>query len=255
MVRFSLVLVALLLAEGVAAGEAEVDAPAIALKAQETKDRYCSAAAGDNVTTAAESVAAVGAVWAEVSAALESTRKLYLLYWRGVLGQCLDQEAKALGDLKAFVAASARSESLPALVEDAERRIRRLEGQPPGRASPPTPGRGALIGGTVLGVAAGALGGLGGWQYGRAESIRQQLYDGEHIGLADVDARVAAESAATNAHRGLVIGASATGATAVALLIAGGAGRDAAARVAVVPWLEPAERGLGSVGLAVGGRW
>ena len=89
-------LLAALLAPAPAWADRDAEAEALARRASATVEEHCSNAAQSDVTLAAESVAHVSTVWAEVSKALEGSRKVYLLYWRGVLGQCLDQEEKAL---------------------------------------------------------------------------------------------------------------------------------------------------------------
>jgi len=99
-------------------------------------------------------VAAVSAVWARVSARLEQSKKVYLLYWRGVLGQCLSQEDRALDDLQTFVRARQGSDLWAGLVADARKRVRRLSGKAP-QTRAPKPG---IAVGVALGVGAGALG-------------------------------------------------------------------------------------------------
>ena len=99
----------------------------MALEAQLTVEKYCANAAGDDVTLAANSVVAVGAVWAAVSAEADAGTESYLLYWRGVLGACLKQSEKAEDDLERFIAEASSDEGLAALVKDATRRLRRLQ--------------------------------------------------------------------------------------------------------------------------------
>ncbi len=100
---------------------------ALAQEAHQVLIDHCADAAGGAVTTAAESVAVVSDVWARVSAEVESSHKVYLLYWRGVLAQCLDQEERAIADLKTFVRVRGDSTLWAGLVQDAEKRLRQLE--------------------------------------------------------------------------------------------------------------------------------
>ena len=53
-------------------------------------------------TAALKSIATVGEVWARLSEQYEKSGESYLLYWRGVLAQCMDQEDRALCGLAAF---------------------------------------------------------------------------------------------------------------------------------------------------------
>ena len=120
-----LVLLGTLLPLNVLAEDSGADAAseAIALEAAQVIDEHCAAAAGGSATAAAASVAIVSDVWRRVSEELETSRKVYLLYWRGVLGQCLDQEERALADLTEFVDARRGSDLWTSLVDDAKRRI------------------------------------------------------------------------------------------------------------------------------------
>jgi len=233
------------------------EAEALAREAQQVVEGYCSDAVADDVTLAAESVATVSAVWARVSASLESNQKVYLLYWRGVLGQCLDQEDKALADLKGFLDTHGDSSTWASLVTDAERRVRQLERRTTGGAVPRGPVAPVVVGGIGAGVAGGLLGGLGGWQWSVADQSRQDLYDGVHIGQSDLQSRLDTEGAASAAHRGLVVGAGVAGATSVGLLVTAGILGQRAPLVAVAPWVLPVDvRGSGgAVGIVVGGGW
>ena len=58
---------------------------------------------------------------------MESSRKVYLLYCRGVFGQCLYKEERALADLKEFLSARYGASMWASLIADAERRVRLLE--------------------------------------------------------------------------------------------------------------------------------
>jgi len=215
---------------------------------------HCSDAAADDVTAAAESVAAVGAVWARVSATLESTRKVYLLYWRGVLGQCLDQEAKALDDLTAFLGAREDSPMWSSLVDDAKRRVRQLErklGRSAKTASPATP---AIVIGSALGVGAAGAGGLSAWQWSESQQVATEMANGVHIGQ-DIDGWLVDGARAADASHALVGAAAGLGTAAVvSFVVAGVRGGGAPARVsrALVPWVQP---GPGSVTIGFGGEW
>tara|TARA_Y100001968_G_scaffold333690_1_gene398413 strand:+ start:1710 stop:2426 length:717 start_codon:yes stop_codon:yes gene_type:complete len=120
-------LAALLFVSSATASQLEVGSEALALAAQQTIQSYCADAAGDDVTLAAESVALVSALWAQVSAAADAGGEPYLLYWRGLLGECLKQSEKAEEDLQRFIANAADTQALASLVRDASRRLKRLQ--------------------------------------------------------------------------------------------------------------------------------
>ncbi len=236
------------------AAERDAEAEALAQEAQGAVDRYCSEAVSDDVTLAAESVAAVSAVWAKVSAKLEESRKVYLLYWRGVLGQCLDQEEKALADLHAFLGIRGGSDEWASLVADAQRRVRQLErktGRGKGRVAP-RPSAGPVAAGVGSGVAAGALGGLAGWQWSETLATRQALYDGEHVG-GDLQTYLDDERRTKQTTQGLAVGAGVAGAASAGLMAVGAALDRRATSVVVVPWLDVGP--AGSVGVVLAGGW
>jgi hypothetical protein len=188
-------LVAGLLAAAPAAAEEAVktsdpESEALALEAQQVVNEHCAEAAGKSITKAAVAVARVSDVWARVSTHLELSRKVYLLYWRGVLGQCLDQEERAIEDLRSFVAVRADSALWAGLVQDANSRLRRLE-KSQGKSSertalrlpvlpPPTPRSGGIALGIGLSSAAVATGLLSGWQWQQAKTQVDVMYGEPH---------------------------------------------------------------------------
>jgi hypothetical protein len=239
-----------LVASAASAAERDSEAEALAVEAQGVVEQYCSDAAGDDVTTAAESVATVSAVWAKVSASLESSRKVYLLYWRGVLGQCLDQEDKALADLAAFLAARGESTALAALASDAQRRVRQLE-RKRGSGSGPHPGTPGFVLGGVFAAGGAAAGVLSAWQWGQAQNVANELALGVHIGSDVSGWQVDGDRAQLSSRilAGVGAGLGAAGLTAVLL---GASRKSARSGTALVPWVSPESGGF-SVG--IGGRW
>ena len=157
---------------------------ALAVEAQQVLSRYCAEAAGREYTRAAESVAAVSDVWARVSGQLEVSKKVYLLYWRGVLGQCLSQEEKALEDLQTFVRAREGSELWAGLVVDAQRRVRRLQDKSP-LPTGPKPG---VVLGIALGVGAAALAVGAGLSWAQSQQAAQSIYPDDLQGTQLQDA-------------------------------------------------------------------
>lgn len=133
----------------------------MALEAAQVRDELCTDVAGDETTLAAQSLTRVGDVWARVSEAYEASQEPFLLYWRGVLGQCLNQDARAKADLEGFLAGSSGEATYTDLVRDARRRLRRLDAdtkvERPGWRTP-------LELGIGFAAAAGVTGALAGWQ-------------------------------------------------------------------------------------------
>jgi hypothetical protein len=246
MLRAALLL--LLLPLPAAAAERSQDAEAVAAEAEQAVQSYCSDAAGDDTTLAAQSVARVSEVWARVSETLEQSRKVYLLYWRGVLAQCLDQEVRALDDLRGFLAARSDSTVWASLIADAERRVGRIERRI-GGVRGPSPSTGPVVGSLALGGAAGAFAALSGWQWSEAEAQAQRLYAGDHIGPNAAAFYVEGDQLADRS-RAFLVASVGTGAASVVIAVASAA--QARSAVAAAPWLVPTDGGLA---LGIGGRF
>jgi hypothetical protein len=123
----------LALAPPAQAGEAD----AAAVTAFEAHEENCAdVAAGATNSATAEQQALVTDAWRQVITAYENTGRAYLLYWRGVLSQCLGQEDKAANDMKLFVELERFNDQFSALVKDAQKRLRRMkvEVREPGQA-------------------------------------------------------------------------------------------------------------------------
>ena len=117
-----LTLTLLLLASPAWAGPAE-DA---ALRATDVRDEHCADMAQDRTSGMTAALLAVAPVLDEVSRVYDETAASFLLYWRGVLLECSNQEARAIVDLEAFADDADNLAALPQLVQDARRRLRRL---------------------------------------------------------------------------------------------------------------------------------
>ena len=227
-------------------GQAPIDDPSIAAaEASEVRDRYCSDASDALITLEAEGTARVSAVWARVSRSYDATQASYLLYWRALLGQCLDKTDRVQEDLLAFLSAVGDDSAYREQVRDAERLLLRIDVKERSKAADPRPAIG--VGAAVAGVG-GVLGGLAGWQ---AQVLSErttlwhsgQLLTGDFNGVGD-EARRAADAA-----NGLTAGAVAAAATGLTVLaVSAGIAGDSRAVVAVVPT-------QGGVAVAIGGRW
>jgi len=151
---------------------AEVATPSgeeVAVEAQRIHSEYCGSLQGIDRGRAGESFAVVGPVWGRVSKAYQEGGPIFLLYWSGLLSECLGRHDDAVTDLKAFLA-SEENRPLVSMVADAEWRLeRRARGQGgvtarrprrpsgAGRVMPTLlPGIGLAAGGAVVGGIAAA---------------------------------------------------------------------------------------------------
>ncbi len=110
------------------AAPASAEEPAfVAADAYDVHQAHCASVAGGSTQAAAESMAEVTEVWRRVISAYEASGRTYLLYWRGVLGECLGQPERAATDLRLFVDLEQfGSDDLAPLVKDARTRLRRM---------------------------------------------------------------------------------------------------------------------------------
>ncbi len=226
-------------AQDTGAEEQPVAAPAsgesLALEAAQVQERHCARAYGRDMTRALQSIAEVAGVWARVSEQYEKSGESYLLYWRGVLAQCMDQEEKGLIDFKAFVSRSGSSSLWAALVRDADRRIRQLERKTAGggRRSKPVPGNPRIGAGLALGasLAAGSAvsAALAGVRWNEALLEAEIIYGGEVADLANSDPF---KDGTTYSQQGIALGIAAvamgTGSL-VSFIVAASSARDARA--------------------------
>ena len=127
-----------------------------ALAAYQTREAYCPDVGTLDVTRAAASVAQVATVWQQVSEAYEAERVSYILYWRGMLAQCLGYDGKATADLSAFIKSDADRSESAGMIGDARRRLKFLTRD---TSPPPAPAPGAVLGVGCL-IGSGVLGAL-----------------------------------------------------------------------------------------------
>ncbi|MBJ95756.1 MAG: hypothetical protein CMP23_14945 [Rickettsiales bacterium] len=111
-----------------ALSQKRVSSEQLAIEAANVQAEHCADAASVAGTGGLRSISIVSDTWVRVSERYDFSGESYLLYWRGVLAQCMDQEDRALVDLQEFVAGSEGNVLWITLVRDAERRIRRLGG-------------------------------------------------------------------------------------------------------------------------------
>ena len=173
----------LLLALPAWAQDRDDGAELVATEAARVRDEFCLNTADSDTTLATQAVRDVSQVWTQVSEELDRSRKVYLLYWRGVLGQCLSQEERAIDDFTAFVRSQDGRALWESLVDDAKLRLQRLKaiGGEPERAGPAPPNPGGVLG-VILAGGAGAAGGLAGWQWYEASLTAEFMYAEPHSG-------------------------------------------------------------------------
>lgn len=100
----------------------------LAMEADSVNQEHCADLYSSQVGQAASSTLAVAEVWGRLSEVYEATQAPYLLYWRGVLAQCLGRDEAAAEDLNAFVESQAGQTMFDDLVRKAKARLRRLGG-------------------------------------------------------------------------------------------------------------------------------
>ena len=233
---------------GSAAAQSPVDDPTVvAAEASEVRDRYCSDASDDLITLQAEGTARVSAVWARVSRSYDASHAVYLLYWRGLLGQCIDKMDRVRQDLEAFLAAVADDPAYSGQARDARRRLRRIQVNEASitRAADPRPGIGVGIG---VAAAGGVLGALAGWQAQELQTLDARWHSGT-LEKGDFDGVADGANAAAEASNGLTAAAVAAGATGITVLIVSAGITSDRTPVAVVLPLP------GGVAFSLGGRW
>jgi len=222
------------------------EAESAALMAQAIIEGPCGHVESNNRTLADAARQSAQQALDAVEGARASSRKVYLLYWSGVLAQCLGQLDEAQARLEAFVSLRAESALWTSLVEDATRRLRILMAADPD-ADKPNPWRivGA-VGGGALGLTAVGTGLGAGSAWTDSQEISAQLYAEPHRPAA-LGSLLAEGEALSGQHRGLVVATAALGATSAALLAVALASSDRPA-FALLPTSD-------GVVLALGGRW
>ena len=106
--------------------EKRVSSEQLAVEASNVQNEHCADAASNQETGGIRSISTVSDTWVRVSERYDQSGESYLLYWRGVLAQCMDQEDRALADLKDFISRSEGNSLWATLIKDARRRARQL---------------------------------------------------------------------------------------------------------------------------------
>lgn len=169
------------------------DVAELARRAAETHEEGCRDSQLADASAAGQAIAAVSALLPEVDAALKASDDLVLLYWRGMLQMCIGRAEFAADDFSGFLRGASRAPELRGMVEDAQRRLKRLGGGTSRRT--PAPGPAFLIAGAAIG---GTFGGLAGWQADVLATARDEYV---HPWLQDERSRAQLVNAGTRAAR------------------------------------------------------
>jgi hypothetical protein len=252
---FALLVAALLVPTSARAQHLNDAVESPAERAARVHQEHCTAVAAGSSEAASVAIQEVNEVWLLLSREFDRDPRAYLLYWRGVLAQCLSQETRAMEDLARFVDwyreadATARG-AYHTLDFDGRKRLRRLRGSSETSTTPGVTHRQAPIAaaGIVGLVAGGVFGGLAAWQADETQRIRQTFI--EPAENKDFEALLEQGHGSHQASIGLAIGAGAAAAVGAVLLpISSQLGAKPA--VTLVPVVWPGKR----YGFAVGGRW
>ena len=124
---------ALLLLVGAGTARAQDTAADLSVRAAEVQADYCAEIYGGNVESAVAGYTEVAAIWGELKAAQEVDPQPVLLYWSGLMAQCLGQNERSIEDLAAFLKYVEAEEKagnrglLRPMKRDAERRLVRMD--------------------------------------------------------------------------------------------------------------------------------
>jgi hypothetical protein len=227
-----------------------VDAAAVALKASDVHDEHCSNVATGKSTAAAQAIESVAPTLTEVSRAYDASQAPVLLFWRGLLYQCLDQRERALSDLGAFAERMQDDANYAAQLAEARRRLRRLGATiAPGSQSTAGPNPAGIVAGISLLGAGGAFGGLSGSQQEASQRAQEQFDAGERPWETTLGHLADAQENADRAKALLGIAAGTGVAGIVSLIVTGATTARPSVTIVAAPTLE------GGVVVALGGVW
>lgn len=229
---------------------AQDPAEAVAARAQAVHEAHCADVAVADDSGAAQAIGEVSAVWVDVADVHQETGATWLLYWRGLLAQCIGQEERAREALTEFLASDAGDEGMGAMVGDARLRLKRMDGASPVRSAsaPLSPERsGRIVAGLSFGI------GAGGAAAGSAAGLVQHSTTAAQLtsnlwSTDEADTLIATGDGQLAASIGLIGGAVAATVGSVAAFVA--SGEDTVPPVAVI--VSPRH---GGAMVALGGRW
>lgn len=107
-------------------GDAKIDPVDAASLANDINQDHCVDAYNSDISVAAESTKEVLDAWANVDLSYKQYHENYLLFWRGVLAQCLGRNDNAGEDLQQFVRVQSERGGFQDLIQQANNRLKRL---------------------------------------------------------------------------------------------------------------------------------
>ncbi len=107
-------------------GEKKIDPVDAASLANDINQDHCVDAYASDIAVAAESTKAVLDAWKDVDTSYKQHHENYLLFWRGVLAQCLGRNDTAGDDLQQFVRVQSARGGFHDLIQQANNRLKRL---------------------------------------------------------------------------------------------------------------------------------
>ncbi len=213
------VLLTLALAAPAQAAKRDWKAEKAAKNAEKAVAKHCTNALGEG-EEAAPAATALKTEREAVAKTLEERGQLQLLYWRGVISQCLEDDNTALNDFNTFLTGRGDSTQWQSLADDAERRIADLEmyEEPPEttKATPTVDARLVTVAG--LGGSSVVFGILSGAAWGASQQQAEVLYAGGHVG-SDIQTYLDAGDQAANGSAALGVSSLITGVAAGALAL------------------------------------
>jgi hypothetical protein len=240
------------------AARAQSAAQDVAARASQVHAQYCAEVAStSDEGTAARGIVEVGEVWAEVAEVHAATGASWLLYWRGVLAQCIGQDERAAEALIGFVESSPEADGMNTMDRDARKRLSWLKPdyEPPQPVkpprTPPTPEEraraGRIAGGLVLALGAAGAGAGSGFGFLSLSGTHLTLTTATHS-TANVEGLLDQGDGQMAVGIGLAAGATVAAIASIATFVSAGKEPHVEAGLSAVP-LD------GGVALVLGGRW
>lgn len=109
------------------ARSAELTPDEAALRAYNVREEHCAdLASATDTSSKARRLEEVAPVYADLSEVYDATGEVFLLWWRGVLAQCVEWDQNAIEDFSAFVSDEQARIDYPDMHREARIRLRRM---------------------------------------------------------------------------------------------------------------------------------
>ena len=225
-----------------------------AVQAADTHAKYCGEGVDQTIESSGSAIAEVGKMWASLDGLPERTGATGLLYWRGLLAECLDRQDHAIADLTQFLEAHKHDTTWVEPVRDAIRRLQRMgvESEPSPTARPAGRILGFSLAG-LMGAGSGVMGALAGVRSGHRQELETLYYSGSlrTDDFTTVDTQGQAATQDINGFAAGAVGLAAGAATAVLVsALAPNSGGGTLHRIAAIGVPTP-----GGLWLGIGGHW